>query len=330
MRIYITGATGFVGSNLVSRLIDENHDITCLMRIPQKYTSSAIFAKCNLIKGDVTDRDSIRGTLDNMDAVIHLAVLGHLNEGKQSFNDFHTVNVSGTKNILEECTISKPKRILCFSSTAAIGLPRVHSIDEDTPMQPTDPYGKSKKEADELIRHYIEKYHLPIVSLCFSHIYGPGEQRDFLKIIKMVKKGIFPQVGFTPNLYPSVYISDAVEAIKLALKKAKVGEKYMIADDDPHDLRVIRKIILRNLGIRRKFYPIIPKHISIYSAYVMELISGIFGVIPPIKARNLKSITAGRRISIEKAKREMGFKPKINLEEGIRRTIAWYRKENLI
>jgi dihydroflavonol-4-reductase len=330
MRIYITGATGYVGSNLIPRLLDQDHDITCLMRLPEKYTDSEIFTKCNLVKGDIIDRESLKGTMQDIDVVIHLAVLGHLDEAKQGNDAFYTVNVLGTKNILEECIISKSKRILCFSSTAAIGIPEVDLIDENTPLRATNPYGKSKKESDELILSFIKRYNLPIVNLCFPHIYGPGEERDFLKIIRMIKKGIFPQVGFSPNLYPSVYISDAVDAISLALKKGRVGEKYIIADDDPHDLRVIRKLVLKNLGKERKFYPIIPKHISIFFVDAMESIVGLFGTVLPIKARNLKSISAGRRLSIEKAKRDMGFEPDVGLEEGIRRTIEWYKKENLL
>ena len=330
MRIYITGATGYVGSNLIPRLLDQDHDITCLMRSPEKYTDSEIFTKCNLVKGDIIDRESLKGTMQDIDVVLHLAVLGHLDEAKQGNDAFYTVNVLGTKNILEECIISKPKRILCFSSTAAIGIPKIDLIDENTPLRATNPYGKSKKESDELILSFIKRYNLPIVNLCFPHIYGPGEERDFLKIIRMIKKGIFPQVGFSPNLYPSVYISDAVDAISLALKKGRVGEKYIIADDDPHDLKIIRRLVLKYLGKERKFYPIIPKHISIYFAYAMESIFGLFGAVLPIKARNLKSISAGRRLSIGKAKRELGFMPNVALEEGIRRTIEWYKKENLL
>jgi dihydroflavonol-4-reductase len=330
MKIYITGATGYVGSNLIPLLLNEKHNITCLMRSPEKYTNSAIFSKCSIIKGDITDRDSLKGTMQDIDVVIHFAVLGHLDETKKGDDAFYAVNVQGTKNVLKECIISKPKRILCFSSTAAIGIPKVAIINENTHLGATNPYGRSKKESDKLISTFIKMYNLPIVNICFPHIYGPGEKRDFLKIIRMIKKGIFPQIGFSPNLYPSVYISDAVDAICLCLTKGRIGEKYIIADDDPHDLRVIRKLVLKNLGKERKFYPIIPKHISIYFVYAMESIFGLFGAVLPIKARNLKSISAGRRLSIGKAKRELGFMPNVDLEEGIRRTIEWYKKENLI
>ena len=306
MKIYITGATGYVGSRLLPQLLDQGHDITCLMRSPERYNSSPIFSKCNLVKGDIIERDSLKDTIQDIDVVIHLAVLGHLDEAKQGKDAFYNVNVQGTKNVLEECVISKPKRILCFSSTAAIGIPKVDFIDENTPLRATNPYGKSKKESDESISSFIKRHNLPIVNICFPHIYGPGEERDFLKIIRMIKKGIFPQVGISPNLYPSVYISDAIDAICLALKKGRVGEKYIIADDDSHDLKDIRKLVLKYLGKERKFYPIIPKYISIYILYAMESILGLFGAVPPIKSRNYKINLCRQTFVYRKGQKRIG------------------------
>lgn len=330
MKIYITGATGYVGANLIPRLIEANHDITCLVRNPDKYLNSTVYQKCHFIKGDISVRESLQGTMHNTDVVIHLAVLGHLNEKRQSFEDFYTVNVLGTKNILTECRVARPKRIMCFSTTAAIGIPKVSLIDENTPLRPVSPYGQSKKEADKVIASFVKNYNLPIITLCFPHIYGPGEQRDFLKIMRMIKKGIFPQVGFSPNLYPSIYITDAVDAICLAMTKGNIGEKYIMADDDPHDLRVIRRLVLRQIGSKRKFYPFMPKYFGIAGAHLLESLFAIFGAIPPVTAKSIKSITAGRRLSIEKAQKHMKFEPKVDIEEGIKRTIGWAQKEHLL
>ena len=330
MKIYITGATGYVGANLIPRLVKENHDVTCLVRNPEKYLNSTVYQKCHLIKGDISVQDSLQGTISNMDMVIHLAVLGHLNEKRQSFEDFYTVNVLGTKNILTECRVAGPKRIVCFSTTAAIGIPKVSLIDENTPLRPVSPYGQSKKEADEVISLFVKKNNLPIITLCFPHIYGPGEQRDFLKIIRMIKKGIFPQVGFSPNLYPSIFITDALDAICLAMTKGKIGEKYIMADDDSHDLRVIRRLVLRQIGSKKKLYPFMPKYLGILGAHVLESLFAIFGTVPPVTAKSIKSITAGRRLCIEKARKHMGFEPKVDIEEGIKRTIGWAQKEHLL
>jgi nucleoside-diphosphate-sugar epimerase len=219
---------------------------------------------------------------------------------------------------------------VCFSTTAAIGIPKVRLIDENTPLHPVSPYGQSKKEADEVISLFIKKHQLPIVTLCFPHIYGPGEQRDFLKIMRMIKKGIFPQVGFSPNLYPSIFVTDAVDAICLAMTRGKIGEKYIIADDDPHDLRAIRRLVLRYIRSKKKIYPFMPKYLGILGAHLVESVFELFGAAPPITAKSIRSITAGRRLCIEKARKDMGFEPKVDIEEGIRRTVNWAQKEHLL
>ncbi|MDO9263607.1 MAG: NAD(P)-dependent oxidoreductase [Desulfosalsimonadaceae bacterium] len=329
MKIFITGSAGYVGSNLLPKLKQEKHDITCLLRFPEKHSGNTLFDDCNIIKGDVSDRGSIKGALNGADYVIHLAVSTPLTNKDNEENIYNRTNITGTKNILEECIVSKPKRIICFSSTAAIGRP-IDCINEKTPLNPVNNYGISKKAADELIATYVKNYQSPVITICFPHIYGPGEVHDLLKIVRMIKKGILPQIGFGPNFLPMVYVTDAVDAIVLALERGKPGEKYLIADDDPHDIRVIRKKVLKALNIERRFYPIIPKYMGLLGAYALEKTYKILDRTPPIKAENIKSILAGRRLSIKKAKNELGFSPRVSFEEGIHQTILWYQKNNLI
>lgn len=330
MRVYITGATGYVGTHLLPRLLKENHEVTCLLRSPETYCNHDLYKRCKLIKGDVTDIKSLRNTMHRMDIVIHLAVATPLTSAREDYNTFYRTNVLGTENVLTECLISEAKRVLCFSSTAAIGTPDTFQLDENTPLNPLNAYGRSKKEADGVVSSFFKKHKLPVLTICFPHIYGPGDRYEFLKIVKMIKKGILPQVGFKPNLLPSVYISDAINAVLLGLEKGKIGEKYLIADDNPHDIRDIRKFVLNSLGIDRKIYPFIPKYIGIWGAYLLEFFFSLVGSVPPISAKNIKSITAGRRLSIQKAKKDLGFDPEVGLEDGIKKTIDWYIKEGLL
>jgi nucleoside-diphosphate-sugar epimerase len=330
MKIFITGATGYVGTNLIPRLKQEKHEITCLIRKTENHINNELFDRCNLIKGDITDRETYRGACNGAEIVIHLAVATPITNISGNKCVYNETNVIGTQNLLEECKIAKPKRIICFSSTAAIGRPRVNLIDENTPLTPVNNYGKSKKDADELIPLYVKKDLLPIITICFPHIYGPGEVHDLLKIVKMIKKGILPQIGFGPNYLPMIYISDAIDAILLAMLNGVLGEKYIIADEDPHDIRMIRKYVLSAIGISRPFYPFIPKYAGILGAYVLEFLFRAIGSSPPIKAENIKSIVAARRLSIQKAKKDLGFIPKVNFKQGINHTIEWYKEKNLI
>ncbi|KJR41969.1 radical SAM domain-containing protein [Candidatus Magnetoovum chiemensis] len=130
----------------------------------------------------------------------------------------------------------------------------------------------------------------------------------------MIKKGVFPQFGFSPNYLPLVYLSDAINGIMLALENGELGEKYIIADNDPHDTKMLRKYVLSSLGIKRKFYPVIPAQIALIGAYTVEKLFKSINIPPPIKLNNIKSILAARRLSIDKAKHNLQFYPKMNFK----------------
>lgn len=330
MRIFITGATGYVGSNLIPRLKRDGHELTCLLRSPEKHTENALFVNCKRIKGDLTDRNSIEGCCKGMDIVIHLAAATPVNNPGTDESIYDNTNVIGTRNLLEECNIAKPKRIICFSSTAAIGRPVVDFIDEKTPLTPVNDYGRSKKESEALMSLYVKENGLPIITLCFPHIYGPGDTHELLKIATLMKKGLFPQIGFGPNLLPMIYISDAVEAIVLAMRGGNIGEKYIIADKDPHDTRKLRSLVLSAIGVKKRLYPFIPKYFGIVGAYFIEQFLTRIGLKPPITCNNIRSIAAARRLSINKAAQELGFKPSIEFEDGVKNTILWYKENQLI
>ena len=89
MKVFITGATGFVGRNLVPRILKEGHDVVCLMRYPDQYVNNEIYKECRIVKGDVTQRESIRGLLGDLDILIHLAVATPLTTDKSNKNSYY-------------------------------------------------------------------------------------------------------------------------------------------------------------------------------------------------------------------------------------------------
>lgn len=324
MRVLITGATGFLGPDVVNVLLENKFRVRCLVRDKnkaEKYFGNGV----EYFIGDITDPDSLRNITKDIDYVIHLAVLGHSGEMNLTLNHYRSVNVEGTNNLLKQIQLNPVKKIICFSSSAAVGLVNSKVISEETICNPQTPYGISKYETDKLIKHYFDKWKLPIVTIRFTHIYGPGDIRDFLKIVRFVKRGIFPKIGFKKNLYPAVYKSDAVQSILLAVRKGEIGQLYNISDINSHDLKVVANLIKKELKIKR--IPIwLPETLTIIVLRVLHS----FKIKFPISEKNIRFITAGREYSIEKACRILGYYPKVNLETGIRRTIRWYLKEGKI
>jgi nucleoside-diphosphate-sugar epimerase len=324
MNVLITGATGYLGPDVISALTDEGHKVKCLVRDKSKLQNIGD-DNVTCIVGDLTKAETIVDLTKSTDYVVHLAVLGHSEEAFLSLRDYRLVNVGGTENLLKEVIRNPVKKMICFSSSAAVGLVDGNIIDEGIKCNPQNAYGISKYESDMVIKRHIEEHNLPIITLRFTHVYGPGDKRDFLKITKMVKKGIFPIIGFGKNLYPAVYKDDAIKSILLALDNGKAGEVYNVSYPESHDLRLIVKYIKSELGIKR-FTLWSPKYPTLLFLKCLELL----GINFPVTSKNIKFVTSGRQYSIEKAKKELGFIPEVDLKEGIRRTIEDYKKEGLI
>jgi nucleoside-diphosphate-sugar epimerase len=188
----------------------------------------------------------------------------------------------------------------------------------------------SKYQAELSIRKFVEKHPVPCVMVRLTHVYGPGETRDLYRIIKMIKMGIFPQVGFSPNLFPAVYIDDAVNGIMLAMEKGRIGETYIISDKTSHDTRTIRKLVRKYMGINNKLYPFFPKYPMFLLFSILDTFSNKTGIKFSVSRKNIQFITAGRSFSIEKARKELGYEPAVSLDEGLKKTIEYYLQEELI
>ncbi len=329
MKVLITGATGYLGRALVPKLHDAGYTIRILAR---QSTDTGIFSALKNIEifhGDITIKETLEGIEKNIDYVYHLAVLGHLSTVEDDQNYFD-VNTRGSLNLLEYFAGSELKKFLYTTSSAALGAIPHKTVTENDFIPPVTPYGMSKYKAELSIRELAERYSIPYVMVRLTHVYGPGETRDLYSIIKMIKKGIFPQVGFSPNLFPAVYLDDAVSGLMLAMEKGRSGETYIISDKTSHDTRMIRKLVRKHLGIRNKLYPFFPKYPMLLLFSALDRLSNKTGIKFPATKKNIQFITAGRSFSIEKARKELGYEPAVSLEEGLEKTIEYYLQEKLI
>lgn len=325
MRYLITGATGFIGPYLIRRLTAMGHTCRCLIRSGSN-TESLNGFDVEFVTGDITDEKTLGNIAEGMDCLVHMATLGHMSNFTVSEAQFDTVNVRGTVNVMKAALEAGVKKIVHCSTVAAMGICPDIPATEESACYPHHPYGRSKLRAEKEVLRMVKEDSLPAVIIRFSMVYGPGDRRDMLKLVRMAKKGLFPGVGKRPKLTPLIHAGDAVGGIMAAAEKGKIGEVYLITNPRSEPFDHIRKIIQEALGVHRmNLY--IPEWAALAAASVVEKTFSLMGKTPPVSRKNIESTLADRVFSIEKAKRELGFNPGIDPYDGIKETVAWYREK---
>lgn len=329
MKVLVTGGTGFVGKHLVRSLIENGAFVRMLVR---KTSDIEEFKKSDVefVQGDITERDSLHGIARDMDIVYHLAAMGHVSAiSEAAYQKSWNINVKGTQNLAEECCQNNIGKFIHFSSTAAMGLIKKPLVDETEPCQSATPYQRSKHESEEVVKRYWQEKGLPAVILRPCMIYGIGGGGEFLKFCRLIKKGFFPKIGRGRNLTPIVHVSDVVQAAMQAKEKGQPGETYLIASNTSYEMDEIRRLIAKYLGNARPS-PYVPYTVAIIGAYCLETLAKLFKCTPIVTSRNIESTVTDRVFSISKAKDELGYLPKVDLEYGIKETVAWYKDKEYL
>jgi len=328
-KILITGGTGFIGLHLVEALTRKGFACRCLVRDNSKIAHLEKFNP-EFVYGDITDKSSIRGIAEGVETVYHLAALGHVSAiSDEAYDNFVRVNVGGTANLIEECRKHAVDRFIHFSSTAAMGLIKsADPVDERTVCQPSTPYQKSKLESERVVLSLCRDGLQGIV-LRPCMVYGPGGGGEFLKLCKLIKKGIFPKVGKGKNLTPMVHVKDLVQGAIQAGMVGNGGNVYLVTSPLSIEMEELRRSVLLSLGIKRPAI-YIPIWMGKCAAVCFESAARLTGTTPIMTYKNMESLITNRVFSIDKAKRELGYAPCIPFDEGISSTLAWYVGQGLI
>jgi len=324
----VTGATGFLGPYVIRKLISGGHACRCLVRNTSK-TDLLEEIGAELVQGDITNQSSLIGIADEMDVLIHMATLGHINNFTVTEEMFESINVQGTLHVMQEALRAGTKRIVHCSSVAAMGISSDLPATETSRCNPHHPYGRSKLKAEKLVLKMVFDSGLPATIVRFSMIYGPGDPRDMLKLTRLAKKNLFPKIGNRPKLTPLIHAYDAVHGLLLAAEKGRFGEIYLITNPQSEPFEKIRKTILKGLGVSR--FPLyIPEWAALAIASCIEKVCFAIGRTPPVSRMNIESTLADRVFSIEKAQKELGFQPEVDPEKGLLETIYWYKNNGWI
>ncbi|GAB4332576.1 MAG: NAD(P)-dependent oxidoreductase [Desulfobulbaceae bacterium] len=327
MKVLVTGGTGFTGKALVKRLIDEGYEVVSLDYKEGLKTGELREWGAKVVIGSVTDPEVVEECMEGVDIVHHMAAAFRELDVPDSYYD--EVNVGGTRIVLESAFAHKVKKFIYTSTCGVHGNVDNPPGDETAPIQPADYYQRTKYEAEPLVNEFCKKG-METVILRPAAIYGPGDPERFYMIFKRVSKGFFPMFGSGKTYYHPLYIDNLVDALMLAMEPGKgVGEAYLIADEEYVEIETLVRKTAQALGVEVKIphFPILP---LIIAGHVCEKLCRPFGITPPIFPRRVDWYRQNRAFKIDKAKRDLGYRPRIDLDEGLRRTGEWYRQEGYL
>jgi nucleoside-diphosphate-sugar epimerase len=325
VRVALTGASGYTGGRLLECLHARGDEVSVLLRPAGRASSLARLRSlaARVVEGDLADAEAIGRLVAGNEAIVHVAAVYRTAGHPDSY--YREVNVGGTERLLEAAAVSGVRRFVHTSTVGVHGHVAKPPADETSAIAPGDIYQATKAEAEALALRYHETRGVPVAVVRPGAIYGPGETR-LLKLFRAIARGRYAIVGDGKSFYHPVYIDDLVQGFLLALDRPEaVGEAFLICGPAWVSQAELAERIAMHTGGRVLPFRIPARPIQ-WAGDVVEALCVPLGIDPPLHRRRVDFWTKSRAFSIEKARRLLGYDPKVGLDEGIARTVASYRE----
>ncbi len=334
-KILITGASGFIGSFIVEEALRQGLETWAAVR---KSSSKAFLQdeRIHFIELNLSSEEALKEQLQGhaFDYVVHAAgVTKCLHK-----EDFHRINTEGTMNLVRAIMELKMpiKRFVHISSLSIMGAIREQQpyteIQENDTAQPNTAYGKSKLEAEEWLSRLNKELGarneelLPYVILRPTGVYGPRE-RDYFMMFKSIKAHTDFAVGYQQQDITFVYVTDVVQAVFLALEKGKTGRRYFLSDGAVYQSSTFSNLIRKELGNPWWIRITAPIWLLRIITFCGEYIGHMTGKVTALNNDKYNIMRQRNwRCDITPAREELGYEPKVQLEEGVKRSVKWYQE----
>jgi dTDP-glucose 4,6-dehydratase len=308
MKIIVTGGAGFIGSNFVRHILQEHPEDSVVVLDKLTYAGRMetlqdlmTYERMEFVKGDICDPASVRTALENCDAVVNFAAESHVDRSIDEPGHFIQTDVYGTYVLLEEVRRAGVERYLQISTDEVYGSIPEGSFTERSPLDPSSPYSASKAGGDLVVAAYCQTFGVDAVICRSSNNYGPYQYPEKLIplcVLNALHEDPLPVYGDGMQVRNWLYVTDNCRALDLALRNGKAGEVYNVGGPDE----------LPNIDVVRK---------------ILELTGRDDSLIEYVQDR----LGHDRRYSLssEKIAADLGWQAEIGFQEGLARTVEWYR-----
>jgi nucleoside-diphosphate-sugar epimerase len=319
VKVFLTGATGFIGGHVARRLRARGDDVVALVRSPAKAGALRELG-CELVEGDLSSSDAIRRGVEGADAAIHAGAVYKVGIPKSEHAAMYESNVRGTERVLDAAIAAGVQRIVYVSTVGIFGDTHGNLVDEGYRRDVEFPseYERTKTLAHEIAEDRIGKG-APIVVVQPGGVYGPDDHSEIGNVIEQVRTGKLPARMFPEAGFMFCHVEDVATGIVLALDKGEIGEAYVLSGDQG----TLGELIDRVAAIAGRKPPryTMPAAVLKLSAPLGPVVGPLMGFPPNLgeMIRSTDGVTYWA--SDAKARRDLGFAPR-DLDTGLRETVA--------
>jgi nucleoside-diphosphate-sugar epimerase len=324
LKVLVTGAAGLLGSHLAELALQRGNAVRLLVR-PGDDVCWLANAGAEVCRGDITNHASSEVAVRDVNLVVHCAArMGPW--GPEA--EYKRVNVHAPRNLAEMALAAGVQRFVHVSSIDVHGLRVGDGVDETAPFGPEqDPYSRSKKAGEIEIQHLIRDRGAPVTIIRPGLIYGPRDTNSFGRFARLIEQGKMVIIGSGSNHLPLIYVTDVARGILLAAEANRaIGRTYLLVNDEAVTQQDYFNAIAKELGVQPP-----KRHVPYRLALALGAMGELVGHLirsekpPPLMRFGLKQMGGENRFSIARARQELGFSPQVNLAQGVREGIAWYR-----
>ena len=324
MRVLVTGAGGFLGSCLIDQLFREGFRIRAGFRHERQF--SLLPSGVEKVVVDIRQKPEIMEAMVGCEVIVHLAGKAHAFDERGSDRDYETVNIEGTRNVLDAAVASEARRVVFISSVKVFGEETEGSVDEMYPANPQTPYGRSKWQAERLVEEYAVKGGMTAVSLRLPMVYGPTKKGNLYRMISAIDRGWFPPLPQLSTCRSMLHVKNFTRAVQACLRVKQFNQPaYIVADARPYSTTAIYEQICLGLG-----KPVPSWHVPLgllkAAAAGGDLVQAITRRSFPLTSDTLQKLIGSACYSTEALMRDTGYRPEFSFESAIPELIEFYRK----